>query len=375
MPLIEKIEIYHVARPMLKSYKTSFGTERIAEAVFAKIYSEAGYGWGESSPFGQPYFSSESAAGAFLVLKKFLCPLLLGKDVISGRQLQQHLRAVKGNYFAKAALDIAWWDMYARRLDRPLWQVIGGKQRPIKTGVAFGIMETVDALLDSISGALDAGFERVKLKFSPAWAVDVIKKVRHKFPDAIFHIDCNSAFTLGDAHIFKELDQYNLAMIEQPLQHDDLLDHAELQKQICTPICLDESIVSPDKARKAVHLGVFKWVNIKPGRVGGLTEALEINRICQQGGIQCWVGGMLESSLGRHLCACLASLDNMQGYPSDITASSRYYNPDISKPPFELVGPSTAALSEQPGIGAEPDQQLLEKFSVQKETITCETIN
>lgn len=370
MSIIEKIEIYHVARPMLRSYKTSFGTEQQAEGVFAKIYSETGFGWGESSPFGQPYFSSESAEGAFLTLKKFLCPLLLGQEVKSGPQLQQCLKPVKGNYFAKAALDIAWWDMHARSLGQPLWQVIGGKKRPVKAGVAFGIMETVDALLDAISGAVDAGFERVKLKFSPEWAVDVIKKVRHKFPDMTFHIDCNSAFTLKDTDIFKELDQYHLAMIEQPLQHDDLLDHAELQKRISTPICLDESIVSPDKARKAVNLGVFKWVNIKPGRVGGLTEAIEINRICQQGQIQCWVGGMLESSLGRHLCTCLASLDNMQGYPSDITASSRYFNPDVCKPPFELVSPSTAALSELPGIGAEPDQPLLDSFTVQKETLT-----
>jgi len=370
MAIIQKIELYHTARPMIRSYKTSFGKQQRAEGVFAKIYSDDGYGWGESSPFRHPYFSSESAEGAFLVLKKFLCPLLLGKQITTSQQLQQYLKPVKGNYFAKAALDIAWWDMYARDLGRPLWQVIGGKKRSIKVGVAFGIMETIDELLDSISGGLDAGFERVKLKISPEWAVDVIKKVRHKFPDTTFHIDCNSAFTLNDVDIFKELDQYHLAMIEQPLGNDDLLDHAELQSYIKTPICLDESIVSPDKARKAVNLGVFKWVNIKPGRVGGLTQAIEINRICHQGGIQCWVGGMLESSLGRHLCACLASLDNMQGYPSDITASSRYFNPDVSKPAFELVGPSTVALSESIGIGAEPDPKLLDSVTVQKETLT-----
>lgn len=372
MHLIKKIEIYHIAKPMLRSYKTAFGIIQKAEAVFVKIYSDDKYGWGESSPFGQPYFSSECVEGAFLVLKKFLCPLLLGKTITTGQELQQYLKPVKGNYFAKAALDIAWWDLHARSLDLPLWQIIGGVKRPIKVGVAFGIMATVDQLLDSISGALDMGFGRVKLKFSPEWAVDVIKKVRNKFPDTVFHIDCNSAFTLDDFDIFRELDNYNLAMIEQPLQHDDLLDHAELQSRINTPICLDESIVSPDKARKAVNLGVFKWVNIKPGRVGGLTNALEINRICHNGGIQCWVGGMLESSLGRHLCACLASLDNMQGYPSDITASSRYFNQDLCEHPFELVGPSTAALSELHGIGTEPDQQLLDSFTVQKEILTYE---
>ena len=364
MARIESIEIYRVAMPLIYPFRTSFGDNDTIESVLLKITSGDLHGWGESAPWHHPAYTSECGAGVFMMIRDFLGPTLLGQEVSSGEELQKKLSPVKGNYFAKAALDLAWWDLHAKSRNQPLWKTLGGKKDVIDVGADFGVMESIDALLDTIDVALKAGFKRVKLKFRPGWDLDMVSAVREAFPNGVFHIDCNSAYTLDDAPMFKKLDRYNLAMIEQPLNHDDLIDHARLQQGLDTPICLDESIISTEKARKAIEIEACRWINIKPGRVGGLTVALSIHDICQQEGIPCWVGGMLESSVGAAHCIALATLSNFK-YPSDIFPSDRFYKKDLSHPPITLSGPSEIKAFAGPGIGAEPNTIDLDKLKIE----------
>jgi O-succinylbenzoate synthase len=219
-------------------------------------------------------------------------------------------------------------------------------------------METVDALLDEIDGAIESGFKRTKLKFRPGWDLAMLEAVRGRFPDYTIHVDCNSAYRIADAPMLEKLDQFGLAMVEQPLANDDLYDHATLAKRLATPICLDESITSVDRARKAASLSACGWINIKPGRLGGITVARQVLESCRANHIPCWVGGMLESSLGGHQCLALATLDNIS-YPSDVFPSSRFYRTDLSDPPLELAGPSTMCAPDTPGSGATPNAERL----------------
>lgn len=350
---IDAIDMYHVAMPLISPWRTAYGEDAVIESVLVKMTSGEHIGWGETSPLAAPTYSPEWAAGVFAVVHKWLAPLLVGKDICSGSQLQQALALVKGNPFAKAGLDLAWWDLSARMQGTPLYRLLGGKSAAVAVGDDFGIMDSVADLLIKIRGAVDAGFGRVKLKFRPGWDVDMVRAVRREFPDLIFHIDCNSAYRLADAGMFRALDDVNLAMIEQPLAYDDLLDHAALQKQIRTPICLDESITSLDKTRKALELGSCKYVNVKPGRVGGLTNALAIHDHCYKQGVPCWVGGMLESAVGAAHCIALATLPGFT-YPADIFPSRRFYVHDLAEPEIELCGPGRIAAQEQPGIGVRP---------------------
>jgi len=266
---------------------------------------------------------------------------------------------------------MAWWDLHAKTQGQPLWQVLGGKRSVIDVGADFGVMETIDALLAKIDEANKAGFKRIKLKYAPGWDLDMVAAVRQTFPEQVFHIDCNSGYTLADVPMFKKLDRYNLAMIEQPLMHDDLIDHATLARQIETPICLDESITSPEKTRKAIEIGACRWINIKPIRVGGLTNALKIHDLCEQAGIPCWVGGMVESGLGELHCAAMATLANIK-YPSDVFPSSRFFKRDLVTPELTLSGPSRMTLPTGTGVGAEPDPQQLERFVVDHATMGIE---
>ena len=278
------------------------------------------------------------------------------------------LSCFKRNYFANGAIDMAWWDLYAKTRGEPLWQVLGGRRDVIDVGADFGVMEAIDDLLAKIDEAVKAGYKRTKLKYAPGWDLDMVAAVRKAFPDQVFHIDCNSGYTLDDLAMFKKLDRYNLAMIEQPLTHDDLIDHATLAKQIETPICLDESITSPAKARKAIEIGACLWINIKPVRVGGLTPALKIHDLCEQAGIPCWAGGMVESGLGALHCAAMATLPNIK-YPSDVFPGSRFFKKDLVTPGLTLTGPSQMTLPTVPGVGAEPDPEQLERLVVDRATL------
>jgi O-succinylbenzoate synthase len=355
---------------LIYPFRTAFSDEHAIESILVRVTTREGFGWGEAAPWRTPAFSAEWAAGAFQVLRDFLVPPLLGRTITEGDELAALVNHVKGNYFAKAAIDLALWDLRAKVKGQPLWQMLGGSRRIVDVGADFGVMENFDALLATIDEAARAGFKRVKLKYRPGWELEMIAAVRGAFPRLTLHVDCNSAYTIEDAPMLKKLDRYDLAMIEQPLAHDDLVDHAKLQRLIDTPICLDESITSPAKARQAADIGACRWVNIKPGRVGGLTNAIKIHDVCRDAGIKCWVGGMLESSVGAHHCLALATLPNIL-YPSDLFPTSRFYARDLARPDMALSGPSEMMAPAIPGVGAEPDEQALSEHSI--ETCTLRT--
>ena len=290
---IERIDLYRVAMPLISPWRTAYGDDAVIESVLARMTSGGEVGWGEASPLAAPTYSPEWAAGVFQAARDWLAPRLVGQDVPSGQRLQELLAVVKGNPFAKGTLDLAWWDLHARQQGKPLYRILGGTTASVAVGADFGVQDTLDELLGKVGAAVAAGFRHVKLKFRPGWDLPMIRAVRGTFPQAVLHIDCNSGYTLEDAALFRTLDEFNLAMYEQPLAHDDLLDHAELQRQVRTAICLDESITSVAKARKALAIGACRYVNVKPGRVGGLTNALAIHDLCRAGGRRagwaaCW---------------------------------------------------------------------------------------
>ncbi len=364
MPRIDAIELFHVRMPLVYPFTTAYGSDDVIESILVKLTSGETYGWGEAQPFKAPTYCPEFAEGVLLMMSKYLAPAIKGKTIESGDELQQLWSCFKGNHFAKGGLDMAWWDLYARGRGEPLWKTLGGLGPEVTVGADFGVMHSLDALLEKIGGAVKAGYKRVKLKYAPGWDLHMVAAVREAFPAMIFHIDCNSGFRLSDMDMFRKLDEYDLAMIEQPLMHDDLVDHATLAREIRTPICLDESITSLDRARKAIEIGACSWVNIKPVRVGGLTVALKINEHCRLAGVPCWVGGMLESALGAAHCLAMATLPNMQ-YPNDIFPSSRFYASDLGRPEMNLSGPSQMTAASTPGCGVEPDPEQLSRQTVE----------
>lgn len=367
---IDAIDIYRVQMPLVYPFRTAYGDADTIGSVLVRLRSGGQCGWGEGTSWTAPNYSPECAAAQFIVSREFVAPLLLGQEVGAGAELQERLASIKGNYFAKAAFDMAWWDLHARSLGQPLWRVIGGKSPVVTSGADFGVMESVELLIHTIGVAVRQGYKRVKLKFRPGWDVAMVAAVRAAFPDTTFHVDCNSAYTLADAPMFKELDRYGLAMIEQPLAHDDLIDHAALQAQLATPICLDESITSAHKARKAIQIGACRWINVKPPRVGGLTNALAIHDLCQSAGIPCWVGGMLESAVGVAHCLALATLPNFS-YPADIFPSERFFRRDLGVPAMAHSGPSEFTASSAPGIGVAPDPEMLERLTIERAALAA----
>lgn len=355
---IESISLYHVRMPLLEPWRTAYGSDAAIETVLVCMRSGGLEGWGEATPLAQPCYSPEYAGGVFGVVRDLFGPRLLGREISSGGALQQMLAIFKGNPFAKAALDTAWWDLRAQSLGLPLYKALGGKNNSIQAGADFGIRDSVEELLDLVGEAVRTGAPRIKLKFAPGWDLPILRKVRSHFPDTTLHIDCNAGYRLSDARLFKDIDTLGLAMIEQPLAYDDIADHATLQSELRTPICLDESINSVERVDQAIRLHACRRVNIKPGRVGGLTVALQIRALCEAAGIDCWVGGMLESALGAMHCAALATLPNFT-YPADLFPSSRFYVSDLSAPAIVFPRPWVFDLPDQPGVGARPVPEKL----------------
>lgn len=362
--LIERIDLYHVAMPLITPWRTAYGEDAVVESVLVKLTSDGVIGWGETSPLATPTYSPEYAAGVFHVIKTWLAPQVVGKDVANGEALQTLFGPIKGNSFARAGIDLAWWDLEAKLQKKPLYRLLGGTKPAITVGADFGVTDRVEDLLADIAKAVEAGAPRIKLKYRPGWDLPMLRAVRKAFPKTVFHIDCNSGYRLEDADMFRQVDELNLAMIEQPLGNDDLLDHAALQKMIRTPICLDESVSSPAQARKALQLGSCKYINIKPGRVGGMTNALWIHNHCLEHGIPCWVGGMLESAVGVAHCIALGTLPNFT-YPADIFPSTRFYHDDLGEPTITYSGPSTVTALEVPGIGVAPNPDKLRQRTLQ----------
>lgn len=366
---IDRIELFHVAMPLIYPWRTAYGEDAAIHSVLCRLTSGSVDAWGESTPLAAPCYSPEWGGGIFTVARDWLAPALLGKDVTSGVQLQQELSLFKGNHFAKGILDSAWWALQSKLTGTPLHRLLGATRDVVPVGADFGVMDSVDDLLAAVGKAVDDRFPRIKLKFRPGWDIPMLAAVRRQHPTHPVHIDCNSGYRISDLELFQKVDEFQLAMIEQPLQHDDLIDHAALQARIQTPVCLDESMISTRRAEQAADLGSCRYINIKPARVGGITNAVAIHDICQARGIPCWVGGMLESATGVGICMALAMLDNFV-YPADIFPSSRFYHEDLSGPPIELERdangiPSVRAFNQLP----EPNLDRLRKLTVQSAVI------
>ncbi|RPI86946.1 MAG: o-succinylbenzoate synthase [Planctomycetaceae bacterium] len=365
---IDSIELFHVAMPLIYPWKTAYGEDSACHSVLCRMTSGSVEAWGESAPLAAPCYSPEWAGGVFAVTRDWLAQAVVGREIDSGQALQQQLAVYKGNPFAKGLLDSTWWCLQSRLTGTPLHRLLGATRDEVPAGADFGVMDSVDDLLQAVGQAVAARFPRVKLKFRPGWDLPMLAAVRRQYPREVFHIDCNSGYRLDDVPLFRQIDEFQLAMIEQPLAHDDLVDHARLQSQITTPVCLDESITHPRHVAQAIALKSCQYVNIKPGRVGGLTNAIEIHNLCQAAKIPCWVGGMLESALGAGICVSLAMLDNFT-YPADIFPSSRFYHEDLCEQPLELIRLADGTPGVRAGELPEPNPQRLERLCVQRARI------
>ena len=347
---VERIELRTVRLPLNEPFETSFGRIDSRLIFLVAVTGGGETGWGEVVAAEEPLYSYETVGTALHVIRDYLAPALLAEPVRDLSELAQRLAPFRGHNMAKAGLELAYMDLRARLAGQSLSQLIGGTRERIPVGVSLGIQPTLDALLERVDRYLGLGYQRIKLKIKPGWDLDVVAEVRRRHPDILLSVDANSAYTLADADHLKALDEFGLLMIEQPLEHDDLIDHAQLQSMIATSICLDESITGIRSARQALDLGSCRIINIKIGRVGGYSQALQIHDLCHSRGIPVWCGGMLESGIGRAHNIALASLPGFV-LPGDISASSRYFARDLIVPEVTVSHDGAVAAPRGPGLG------------------------
>lgn len=365
---IEKVEIRQVELPLLSYFETSFGRDEVRKALIIGIHSEGLDGYGEVVASEFPGYSYETLGTALHVIKDFLIPIANKNNWSTPQDLSDRFEVVKGHPMAKAGFEGAVWDLYGKQHQQPLVDLIGGVKKKIGTGVSIGIQDSISKLVELIEGYLEEKYQRIKVKIKPNWDLEMLREVRKKFPNILLMADANSAYTLGDIGLFKEMEDLGLMMIEQPLSHDDIIDHAALQRELKTPICLDESILNPDDARKAHELGSCKIINIKVGRVGGLTRAIKLHDICAALGLPVWCGGMLETGIGRAQNLALAALPNFT-IPGDTSASKRYFAEDIVDAPAVINPDGTIDVPTGPGIGVNPDIEIMDKHTTLKQVI------
>jgi o-succinylbenzoate synthase len=360
---VQSVQMREIRLPLVHYFETSFGRTINRRIILVTVRSEDGIGYGECTAGEEPNYSSETTDTAWHVLSDFIIPRLIGHHLEDARAVAPALGPIRGHRMAKAALETAVWDLEARSLDVSLARHIGGVRDEIPCGVSIGIQASIEDLLAKVRLELAAGYRRIKIKIKPGWEVEPLGQIRREFPDVPLMADANSAFRLSDIPLLKALDRFGLMMIEQPLAHDDIVDHAVLQKEIGTPICLDESIHSAEDARKAIEMGSCRIINVKLGRVGGYREALAINDYCARHGVPIWCGGMLESGVGRAHNIAVSTLAAFT-LPGDISASKRYYAEDTVRPPVRVTSHGTIRLTEGPGIGYEPDWDRIERATV-----------
>jgi O-succinylbenzoate synthase len=355
---LEQIVLRLIRLPLCEPFETSFG--RIDSRLIFLVCFEAGglRGWGEVVAQEEPLYSYETVGTAFHVIREFLAPAVLKQPLDSLDDLVQRMARFKGHNMAKAGLELAFLDLLAQVERQSLRTTIGGTRSRVPVGVSLGIQPALSSLLERVERHLALGYQRIKLKIKPGWDVDVVAEVRRRYPDILLSVDANSAYTLSDLEHLKRLDDFGLLMIEQPLDHDDLLDHAIIQKALRTPVCLDESITSARRAAHALRLESCRIINIKIGRVGGFSQALAIHDLCRGQGIPVWCGGMLESGIGRAHNLALASLPGFT-LPGDISASSRYFTRDIIVPAVTVSRDGTAEVPSAPGIGFRVDLDFI----------------
>jgi len=347
---IDRIELRLVTLPLVRFFETSFGRVHDRTFIVTRLDGGGVTAYGECVADDNPYYSSETTETAWHIIGRFLAPLVLGVDFAHPREVFPALARVRGHHMAKAAIEMAAWDLFARQAGKPLRDVLGGSGDAIAAGVSVGIQDSLEQLADRVAAELADGYRRIKIKVKPGWDVDAVAILRRRFGAIPLMVDANAAYRLEDAAHLAALDEFELMMIEQPLDYDDIADHAVLQRQLRTRICLDESIHSVRAGRDALDAGACRIINIKPGRVGGHAESIRLHDLCAARGVPVWHGGMLESGIGRAHNLHLSTLANFT-LPGDVAASRRYYQPDLIEPGIEVRPDGCIPLPAGPGIG------------------------
>ena len=367
MMRIERVELRIVRMPLTRPFATSSSLRVHQEHILVKVLADGLVGWGECASPVDPYYSEETTETCWHVLKDFLVPSVLGQPWTGIEGLTGLYRNVKRNNFAKAGLEMACWDLLAQVEGHPLHKMLGGTRDEILSGVSLGVEQDIQRLFGLIDQYLDEGYRRVKLKIKPGWDVDVVRQVRERYPDLPLMADANSAYKISDLPTLKQLDEFNLMMIEQPLAHDDIIDHAAIQKELRTAICLDESIHSAEDARKALDLGSCRTINVKVSRLGGLLEAKRVHDTCSERGIPVWCGGMHEYGIGRAANIAISSLPGFS-IPGDVSGSDKYYAEDIVAPSIRATN-GAIKVPNGPGLGYTPNEERIQRHTIRTITL------
>jgi O-succinylbenzoate synthase len=365
---IDAVDLAIVQLPLVRPFETSFGRMARREFVLVSVWQDGVAGWGECVADADPHYSAENTTTAWHVMTRYLVPALLNRSLDHPADVHRSWSVVRGHPMAKAALEMAAWDLYARLAHRPLCEMIGGSPRPIPAGVSIGIQPSVEALIDRVAAELAEGYQRIKIKIKPGWDRVPVEAIRRAHGQVALMVDANAAYALEDAPTLEALDEFGLMMIEQPLDYDDLVRHARLQRRMTTPICLDESIKGPAAAEDAIELGACRVINIKPGRMGGCAPTRAVHDIAVARGVPLWHGGMLESGIGRAHNLHISSLPGFT-MPGDIAASRRYFVPDLIDPPIEVASDGTVAVPDGPGIGVVPVPDRVKAATIHAERL------
>ena len=366
---IEAVTLREIRMPLVHFFETSFGRTYERRILLVCLHCEGLEAWGECVAGEAPHYCEESIDTAWYVTREYLAPAVLGKSLERGRDSAPLFAGIRGHRMAKATIENALWHAESLEKRVPLWKLVGGTRSEIACGVSIGIQDSVEQLLEKIETELSAGYQRIKIKIKPGWDVDVLSRIRARWPNILLSCDANSAYTLNDTDHLLKLDAFNLLMIEQPLWNDDIYFHARLQKRLKTALCLDESIHSARDAQTAVELGACRIVNIKLGRVGGFSEAIAVHDACKVAGIPVWCGGMLESGIGRAHNLALSTLENFT-LPGDVSASRRYWKEDIVDPEVLVSPQGTVQMTDLPGTGREIRKNLIQQLTVREHVLT-----
>ena len=362
---IKRLVLYHLHMALVSPFETSFGKIATRDCIILEANTDELTGWGECVADRDPGYSYETAGTAWHILKEFIVPMIIGRDIKTPTEFHSLVEGVRGHLMAKAGLEMVLWDLQGKQESRSLRDMIGGKRDRVEVGVSVGIQPTTEALVKAVAGYLEQGYQRVKIKIKPGRDATDTLAVRRSYPSLRLQVDANSAYTLDTADRLLRLDDLNLLLIEQPLGEDDIWDHSKLQHKLKTPICLDESILTLRHARQAMEMDACRVINIKTGRVGGPSQAIAIHNLCQQNHIPVWCGGMLETGVGRATNLALASLPNFL-LPGDISATDRYYAEDITDQRFELNKDSTINVPTFPGLGITINRAALQKVTIDR---------
>ncbi len=360
---IDRLELRHLRLPLVHPFETSFGRVTDKSFLLVTLRGDGEVGWGECVTDVDPYYSAETNETAWHIITAFVAPRVLGRSFAHPRDVFPAFAAIRGHRMAKAAVEMAAWDLHARQQRQSLRAILGGERTSVASGVSIGIQPTPADLLECIARELADGYQRVKIKIKPGWDVDVVARVRERFGSVPLMVDANAAYTLADARHLSRLDPHGLMMIEQPLEYDNWMDHARLQAQMTTAVCLDESITSVHVANEAIRAGACRIINIKPGRMGGHAESIRLHDLCVARGIPVWHGGMLESGIGRAHNLHLSTLPNFT-LPGDVAASGRYFRPDLIDPPIDVRPDGTIAVPAGPGIGVTIVQDRVDRATL-----------